>query len=309
MRRGIVVFGALALVGAALLGCGRFGFESREPWREQAEAACLSSGEVTQSAVMTRISPIDGPGACGISYPLQARALASGTVGLTNTLVLGCPIVPQLDRWLNGTVQPAAQLYFGTAVSEIKAGSYSCRSRSNQGVKVSEHAFGNAVDVMSFRFADGRELAVRTGWNGQPEEQDFLREVFVAACRHFRTVLGPGSDPFHHDHFHLDLARHDPAGRSRYCRPALKFEPRLDPDRPAAAPPSRPAARPEPAAPLDIDDDADPYAVSSGRSRDNAASSRRAATVDPAPRRRTTETMPDGPPRMAPAGRIDAGIY
>jgi hypothetical protein len=35
-----------------------------------------------------------------------------------------------------------------------------------------------------------------------------------AACGPFNTVLGPGSDPFHGDHFHLDTAR----GRGPYCR-------------------------------------------------------------------------------------------
>jgi hypothetical protein len=51
--------------------------------------------------------------------------------------------------------------------------------------------------------------------------------VFVGACRHFSTVLGPGADMFHYDHFHMDLARHDARGTRRVCRPVLKFTPRL----------------------------------------------------------------------------------
>ena len=55
---------------------------------------------------------------------------------------------------------------------------------------------------MAFRFADGREVAVVKGWRGAPEEQEFLREVFAGACNYFTTVLGPGADSFHYDHFH-----------------------------------------------------------------------------------------------------------
>ena len=103
---------------------------------------------------------------------------------------------------------------------------------------------------MAFILADGREITVVKGWRGEPAEQEFLREVFTGACQTFSTVLGPGSDPFHYDHIHLDLARHDPRGARRICQPVLKFEPRLDP---------RVASRPlqaQPASglqPLDVD--------------------------------------------------------
>ena len=40
------------------------------------------------------------------------------------------------------------------------------------------------------------------------QEAAFLREVHAGACQHFTTVLGPGADVFHYNHFHLDLAMH-----------------------------------------------------------------------------------------------------
>ena len=144
-------------------------------------------------------------------------------------MTLACPIIPRIDTWLDEVVKPAAMLYFGVPVVDIKAGSYSCRPRNNQrGAKISEHAFGNAMDVMGFVLADGREIIVVKGWRGEPAEQEFLREVFVGACRYFTTVLGPGADPFHYDHIHIDLARHDPRGERGICKPILKFAPRLD---------------------------------------------------------------------------------
>src|SRR5918998_875970 len=122
-----------------------------EPGAAQAEAACLSQKLVQPSAYMSRASAIDGPGACGISYPFKIAAFASGSVGLSRQATLGCPIIPSIDTWLNEVVQPAAATYLGTSVAEVKSGSYSCRPRNSRyGAKLSEHAFGNALDIMGF---------------------------------------------------------------------------------------------------------------------------------------------------------------
>jgi hypothetical protein len=85
------------------------------------------------------------------------------------------------------------------------------------GAAISEHAIGNALDISTFRFADGREVRVKDGWKGRPEEQGFLRTVHAAACDRFSTVLAPGADAFHYDHIHVDLARRQ-SGRS-VCKP------------------------------------------------------------------------------------------
>ncbi len=45
-----------------------------------------------------------------------------------------------------------------------------------------------------FTLADGRRITVKGGWRGMPEEQGFLRDVQVAACNQFNTVLAPGSN-------------------------------------------------------------------------------------------------------------------
>lgn len=231
MRRGLVAFFTLSLFGLALTGCGLFRFEQREPWRTQAEEACLSQRMVQPSAYMALSSKIDGPGACGMDYPLKVSAFTAGSVGVKSKVTLACPIIPRIDTWLDEIVKPAALMYFGVPLADLKAGSYSCRSRNNRpGAKLSEHSFGNALDVMAFVLADGREISVLRGWRGQSAEQEFLREAFVGACRYFTTVLGPGSDAHHNDHFHIDLARHDPRGTRRICKPILKFTPRIDPE-------------------------------------------------------------------------------
>ena len=226
MRRGTVQYLVCSAILVLMSGCGLFVYEQRAPWRDEAERTCLSSGVVKVTPWVEPAKEISGPGACGMLQPFRLSAFADGTVGLTSRATLACPIIPVIDGWIEEVVQPAAQLYFGSRVTELRAGSYSCRSVNNRaGGPRSEHSFGNAMDVMAFRFADGRELTVERGWRGASRDQDFLREVFVGSCARFTTVLGPGSDAEHYNHFHIDLARHA-RGRS-ICKPILKFEPRL----------------------------------------------------------------------------------
>ncbi len=219
-----LLLGAVALtaLGVGLASCGRFDRAQRAAWRDQAEAQCLASRQVTQSAhISYRSQPIEGPGTCGMQQPLRVSALSRGNVKLSSAATLACPIVPTTDKWLDQVVQKAAMARLGSQVIEMKAGSYSCRAMNNgSGTRrTSEHAYGNALDIFAFRLADGREITVRSGWNGSPEERAFLREVFLGACDMFSTVLGPGADMFHYDHFHVDLARH---GRGRQiCKPRI----------------------------------------------------------------------------------------
>jgi Extensin-like protein C-terminus len=77
----------------------------------------------------------------------------------------------------------------------------------NPNAHISEHAFGNALDIAGFALADGRRIAVKDGWHGLPEEQGFLRDIQGAACQQFNTVLAPGSNQYHYDHIHVDLMR------------------------------------------------------------------------------------------------------
>src|SRR3982074_3309825 len=71
MTRGVhlVLVGSFVLV--SLAGCGRGFFQGaeREPWRAEAEVACLKSGAVKENADLVRINPISGPGVCGAEFP------------------------------------------------------------------------------------------------------------------------------------------------------------------------------------------------------------------------------------------------
>jgi hypothetical protein len=382
MTRGVRWYLVSSLVLAALIavaGCSHYMLAEREPWRAEAELSCLNSGAVKESAARVRISPIDGPGACGMTYPLRVSALgASSALGyddesmrppssIPNAAVpngsmpqswpgqgssqgygqpiqsstlppvqqsapqynpyqqssgpqsypaqsypaqsypapqsypssqpypqtyrapqpsaqagqplslnppglpepdddedvgipggpphpyyggpnaapysprqaptqplpplgppdpsmtasippvavqpaatLACPIVSALDQWITGAVQPAALRWFRQPVVEIKQiSAYSCRGMNGDpNAHISEHAFGNALDVAEFDLADGHKVSVQYGWKGSPEEQGFLHDVQSAACDEFTTVLAPGANVYHYNHIHVDLMRH-----------------------------------------------------------------------------------------------------
>jgi Extensin-like protein C-terminus len=315
MKRGVRWYLVGPLMLAALSGCARMWFAEREPWRGEAEAACLQSGAVREGPAVTIIKSIEGPGVCGADYPLRISALgepavpgfadeaprppgavqgaplasptyssypapysppaasssrsagapislappavaqttldrgyvpdsrlltspvrapveavpigraatavlAAAPATLTPTATLACPVVSMLDRFISEHVQPAAARWFGQPVVEIKQiSAYSCRGMNGDPhANISEHAFGNALDIAAFTLADGHRITVKDGWHGAPEEQGFLHDVQGAACEMFTTVLAPGSNEYHYDHIHVDLMRR--ASGRIICQPA-----------------------------------------------------------------------------------------
>jgi len=357
MSRGVrwYLVSSIVLVALiALAGCSHYLMAEREPWRHDAELACLNSGAVKESPARVRIAAVSGPGACGMDYPLRVSALgdsaplgytdepvtppgsipngampqhwpvsqsnpiqanplpplqaggpsspppppgsstyappqygqpqypqpqysgapagaplslsppglrvpdeetddtadapaytprppapygaaptpplgppaapsvtgSAGPVEVKPAATLACPIVSALDQWIGAAVQPAAQHWFRQPVVEIKQiSAYSCRGMNGDpNAHISEHAFGNALDIAEFTLADGRKISVQYGWHGAPEEQGFLHDVQAAACDQFTTVLAPGANVYHYNHIHVDLMRHY-NGR-HICEPA-----------------------------------------------------------------------------------------
>ena len=219
--RPVAVFG-FALF--ALSGCGLLNRAERPAWRAQAEKVCLGEGRVKPSAYLREQSAIDGPGICGLEHPFRVTALKDGALPLDKAVVMDCQMIAALEDWLDTVVQPSATARFGAAVAELDVfGAYSCRTVDNlPGEKLSEHAFGNAVDVSGFVLADGRRIKIERDWKKtDSQEGAFLHEIHAGACGEFTTVLGPGSDAFHYNHFHLDLAMHGRTntGPRRYCKP------------------------------------------------------------------------------------------
>jgi hypothetical protein len=153
--------------------------------------------------------------------PVSGQSITEsiGPVVVKPAATLACPIVSALDQWIANAVQPAAMRWFGQPVVGIKQiSAYSCRGMNgNPRARISEHAFGNALDIAAFTLADGRIVTIKRGWRGEPDEVGFLHDVQGAACRGFSTVLAPGSNRFHYDHMHVDLMRR--SSRRSICNP------------------------------------------------------------------------------------------
>ncbi len=141
-------------------------------------------------------------GQCGTPLPLKLTGL-SGVV-LPQSVTLTCGAAEALARWAT-EVQEAAERALKQPLTEIAIGtSYECRGQNHDvEAKLSEHAFANGVDVMSFAFAGRPAIAVGPMPEGSAEGR-FLDAVRGRACGFFRTVLGPGSNAAHANHIHLD---------------------------------------------------------------------------------------------------------
>ncbi len=137
----------------------------------------------------------------------------------TNLGAMTCPLASNFAAWARNAVLPAARQYLGSEVVRIETlGTYSCRNvNGGRSGKLSQHAFGNAVDISAFVLKDGRRISVLGGWRGDKSEQIFLRRLHQSACKRFGTVLGPDYNGAHANHFHFDMAQSMKDG-SGYCR-------------------------------------------------------------------------------------------
>lgn len=144
---------------------------------------------------------------CGIARPIRLlRPLPM--IEIDGGALMRCDTARHLARWLRDFVRPATAMLPGQPrLIALEPGStYQCRTIvGNNGEKLSEHAFGNALDIAAFRFDDGSQIAIepRQGSGDLPEA--FQRTVRAAACLHFTTVLGPGTNAAHEGHLHLDI--------------------------------------------------------------------------------------------------------
>lgn len=203
-----------ATAGAVPLPPGRPDAPSPEeagaPDADAAPAAMPEAcAELTGAGVMAASleKGIPPKGACGLPQPVRLTGvrLENGRlVALKPAAVFRCEVAVALTRWLREALDPAVD-GLGAEVSAVRiAASYDCRPRNRvAGAKMSEHGLGNAVDIGGFEMTDGRVWLVAKGGLPMP-----LRSAMKdSACDRFATVLGPGSDGFHEDHIHVDLAQ------------------------------------------------------------------------------------------------------
>jgi hypothetical protein len=140
---------------------------------------------------------------CDLPWPVSVSSLGNA-VDIEPDVLVDCGVAEATARFTAQTIAPAAKRAFASDLAVVgQASGYVCRPRNGTN-KLSEHAFGNAIDLSTFRMKDGRTAEVSL--TPDAATAAFLKEVRAAACGPFKTVLGPGSDADHASHLHLDLA-------------------------------------------------------------------------------------------------------
>lgn len=150
------------------------------------------------------LAPIDQGGACRINHPVQVSGLA-GNITMQPAATLTCDMALAFASWTRNELNPSARWRYLSGVKTIHQGSsYSCRRIEGTSV-ASEHSKGNALDVMRIELRNGKDIDVRKpGWFSF-REKGLLNNVRAGGCEYFTTVLGPGYDAAHADHFHFDI--------------------------------------------------------------------------------------------------------
>lgn len=161
---------------------------------------------------------INDGGVCRIDHPMTVSGFSSGRIKLKPSATLNCQMTLAFARWVKGDLSPSTRLRYLSGINIIhQASSYSCRTMSNQrGRSMSEHAKGNALDISKITLNNGREIKVQKPGFFAFRQRGLLNSVRSDACGYFTTVLGPGYDIFHRDHFHFDLMQRRSGRRS--CR-------------------------------------------------------------------------------------------
>jgi hypothetical protein len=152
--------------------------------------------------VYTDLAPIH-EGQCGIDYPVKVSAI--GSVAIKPAATLTCDMAASFASWTKNELVPSARWRYFSSVKTIHQGSsYSCRNIAGEGV-LSEHGKGNALDVMSIELSNGDDIDVRKPGLFAFRTRGFLNTVRADGCDYFTTVLGPGYNYDHRNHFHFDI--------------------------------------------------------------------------------------------------------
>lgn len=158
---------------------------------------------------------------CELSNAIALTAVptAFGDVNISGKPTMLCSFVRQLGDWVRDVAAPLALAYTGQRLARIETGgAFVCKARYDKPGQIpSEHAKGDAIDIFAFVLADNRSIHVKQEESDTPVERDLVRVLRTTACAYFTTVLGPGSDSAHSEHFHFDTGLHGATPNYRIC--------------------------------------------------------------------------------------------
>ena len=173
--------------------------------RAAAPSACFLR-LTSKLAVASELPRVTGAGGCGAEDVVRLEAIIladKSRVAVTPAAVLRCSLAEAIAQWVREDVVPAVRPFGSPLKTLDNYASYDCRGRNRvAGARLSEHGKANALDMRSVKLADGKVL----GLTDLHVAKELRAGLMQTACARFTTVLGPGSDGYHEDHVHVDLA-------------------------------------------------------------------------------------------------------
>ncbi len=177
-----------------------------------------------------RVGTLRGPSSC---HPKQLVFYRGTRLKLEPPSLVFEPFVARLKRFEATVAEIGIQVYGRAPSQMLHVGTYVCRTVEPQQWHLSEHAFGNAIDVTAFRFPPQASVAADAASRALPrrlkgaftlsvladyyparpatETSDRHQRFFALLNRAlreralFRTAIGP-ADARHRSHLHLDMA-------------------------------------------------------------------------------------------------------
>jgi hypothetical protein len=154
----------------------------------------------------TPLPPREEPAPCAADDLIRLERIVMPDrtpVVLNPPATLRCAMAETVALWIRTDVGPLAAGLGARLAAITSLDSYECRPRNRiAGGKISEHGKGNALDIGAIKLGNGGTFSLTDPLVQKP----FRDELRASACARFTTVLGPGSDGYHNDHIHLDIA-------------------------------------------------------------------------------------------------------
>jgi hypothetical protein len=187
---------------------------------KQSDGSCLSALKA-QGVVFESVAQPTDAASCKVIQPVQLKSVRMNGVNLQlpDSPILNCAFAKQFVGWLKEQGGPVATATEGFALTEFYTGpGYQCRGRNgDSSAKISEHGSGNAIDVERIKFSDGQVFLVHDALDPSAKSYKTLKAIRKSACARFTTVLGPGTNPAHREHFHFDSGMHGKSATYRIC--------------------------------------------------------------------------------------------
>jgi hypothetical protein len=234
---------------------GGSGMPAAEPAAPAPQPSACRLALTEAVAIAPSVPDIHGPGGCGGEDLVRLETVVlpnKQQVAVKPAAILRCAMASAIADWIRTDMAGVARS-LGSVITDLdNFDSFECRGRNRiVGARLSEHGRANALDVRSFKLANGRSISL----TDRTVPRDVREAVLHSVCARFSTVLGPGSDWYHEDHIHLDLMERN--NDYRICQWNV-----WDPLPPTA--PMLPAARPEEAPPREVADKTDNAKPDSG---------------------------------------------